>query len=280
MEAQETVPPVTHVSVEELLDGVSLDAASPVPVYYQLHEAVRARLTAGEPPPGTRLPTEREIAGALAVSRMTVRKALDRLEREGLLRRRRRAGTYVAEPRVAAGLRLAAGFTAELGGRGHRIATRVVDLAAVRPPAAVRRSLAVPDEAGAVVRLRRVRSLDGVPATFETAWLPTALCAPLLGVDLTDRSLYATLRERCGLVPGTATEQLSATTLDDYEARQLGQPAGSPAFLVERTTLDDRDRPIEHVKSLLRADRFVFTATLDLEVAASPLTARPEVVHP
>lgn len=248
------------------LDGVTLDAGTPVPVYYQIQEALRARL--GDLAPGVRLPTERAVAEALGVSRMTVRKAMGRLEREGLLQRRQGDGTYVAERRVMARLRTVAGFSAALGERGRRMTTRVLDLAAARPTAAVRAALLVPDRPDAVIRLRRIRSLDGVPATFESSWLPMADCAALLDVDLTDRSLYATLEQRCGLVPASATEELSATTLDGFEAEQLQQRAGSPAFFVERTTRDGRDRPIEHVASLLRADRFTFSAALDLQVAA------------
>jgi GntR family transcriptional regulator len=113
--------------------------------------------------------------------------------------------------------------------------------------------------------LRRVRSLDGLPVTLETVWLPAELCSPLLTLNMTDRSLYATLRDLLGIEPRHATERLTATLLDEFEASELDQRLGEPALLVERTTTDAAGRGVEAVKTLLRADRFSFTAQLDLE---------------
>ncbi|MBN9612342.1 MAG: GntR family transcriptional regulator, partial [Actinobacteria bacterium] len=120
-------------------------------------------------------------------------------------------------------------------------------------------------ERDSAVMLRRVRSLDGSPAVLETVWLPADLCAPLLQMKMEDRSLFTVLRDSLGLVPHHATERLSATVLDDFEANELERRAGDPALLVERRTRMADGRPLEVVKSLLRADRFSFTTELDLE---------------
>lgn len=254
-----------------LLAGLRVDHDAPVPVYYQLQEAVRDRLAGGLLAAGTRLPTEREVAQALGVSRMTVRRALARLEREGLLVRRQGDGTYVAEPKVESGVRFLSGFTAELAARGHRTRTRVLDRCATRPDAVVARLLDVPDTGETAIRLQRVRLLDGTPITLETAWLPAATCHPILGLDLHDRSLYEVLAEVAGVRPAHAVERLTATVLDDFEAGHLDRPAGSAAFLVERTTTGSDGRPMEHVRTLLRADRFAFTTELELAPAPADL---------
>lgn len=119
--------------------------------------------------------------------------------------------------------------------------------------------------------LRRVRSLDGTPAMLETVWLPAELCSPILEMRMEDRSLYSVLRDVLGIVPHRAVERLSATVLDEFEANELDRQPGGPALLIERDTFDADDRPIEAVKSLLRADRFSFKTELDLAAApASP----------
>lgn len=249
----------------ERLRSVDLDASSPVPVYYQLFEAIRAQLDTGSFTAGSKLPTERAIAELLSISRQTVRHALARLERDGLVHRRQGDGTYVSEPRVEGSLRFLSSFTSELSQRGVRVRSRVLDLRRLAPPSAVAAELQVAHAKDSAVMLRRVRSLDGVPAVFETVWLPADLCAPLLDMNMEDRSLFATLRDTLGLVPHRATERLSATILDDFEANELERRAGDPALLVERRTQMDSGRPLEVVKSLLRADRFSFTTELDLE---------------
>ncbi len=249
---------------ESLLEGLSVDHESPVPAYYQLEEAIRARLVSGGLQPGMRLPVEREIARHLSVSRMTVRHALGRLEREGLLVRRRGDGTYVAEPKVETDLRFLSGFSSEVEAMGHRVRSRVLDFGLTRPDPAVRKLLAVPAGPETVIRLRRIRDLDGVPSTLETSWLPAWMCQPILGSDLTDRSLYQVLAETVGVRPAHAEERLTATVLDEFEAGHLRRPQGSAAFLIEQLSFDHDDRPMEYVKNLLRADRFVFKTTLDL----------------
>ena len=257
-------------SAEAPFREIELDSTSPVPVYYQLYESLRTQLGTEQFPSGIKLPTERTIAEILGVSRQTLRRAFSRLEREGLLFRRQGAGTYVSEPRVEGSLRFLKGFTHEIGDRGLRVRSRVLDFRLVKPPSSVGEVLG--SGKAVAVMLRRVRSLDGVPATLETVWLPADLCEPLLSLNMTDRSLYATLRDQLGIEPRHAKERLTATLLDEFEAGELEQRPGEPALLVERTSLDADGRCIEVVKTLLRADRFSFTADLDLE--------REAVIHP
>ncbi|MGV8845747.1 GntR family transcriptional regulator [Tessaracoccus sp.] len=257
--------------------AVELESHSPVPAYYQLYEALRSQLGTAEFPSGSKLATERTIAESFGISRQTVRQAFSRLEREGLIFRRQGDGTYVSEPRVITGLKFLRGFTREIEARGLRVLSVVLDLRLARPPHAVSDSLGIPSDESAVM-LRRVRYLDGVPATLETVWMPADLGTPLLSINMTDRSLYATLRE-FGIEPQSATETLTATVLDEFEAGELDQRPGEPALLVERSTHDAQGRCIEVVTSLLRADRFSFTAQLNLEreavIQPSPIDNHP-----
>lgn len=247
--------------------AIELDADSPVPVYYQLYEALRSQLGIDPFAPGARLSTERSIADSAGVSRQTVRQALARLEREGLIHRRQGDGTYVSEPRLEGSLRILSGFTSELSRRGVRVRNRVLDLRLVTPPAAVAATLGIDSTRDGAVMLRRVRILDGAPAALETVWLPAARCIALLDIQMENRSLYATLRE-LGIEPHRAVERLSATVLDEFESSELDRRPGEAALLVERTTYDRDNHPVEAVKSLLRADRFSFSAELDLDTTS------------
>lgn len=246
------------------LRAIELDPSSPVPVYYQLFEAIRALLGSDGFMAGAKLPTERAIAELLGISRQTVRHAFARLERDGLVYRRQGDGTYVSQPRVEGSLRFLSSFTSEVSQSGHRVRSEVLDLRLVTPPESISEQLRLGNPKDGAVMLRRVRSLDGIPAMLETVWLPAELCAPILQLGMEDRSLYSVLRDTLGLVPHRATERLSATVLDDFEANELDRRPGDPALLVERITVDEARRPLEAVKSLLRADRFSFSTELDL----------------
>ena len=239
----------------------SIDAESPVPAYYQLYEALRAEIVSRHEP-GARVPNERTIAAQIGVSRTTLRQAFTRLEWDGLLHRRQGDGTYIAERRVAHDVRYLHGFTREFTARGSRVRSQILSVRSAQAPASLRETLGVagPDSA---VELRRVRWLDGSPASLETVWLPRPMCDAILEEDLTDRSLYATLAT-LGIVPTHGNETLTATTLDEFEAQHLEQRPGAPAMLVERAAFDSQDRCVECVKTLLRADRFAIHTPLDL----------------
>lgn len=247
----------------DALSDAAPDGFSPIPAYYQVYEALRAKLVDGSVPPGAKLPTERVLAEHLRISRATLRQALDRLELDGLIVRRQGNGTFVGEPRIEHDMQYLRGFTSEFARRGRRVESTVLSLRTAPAPGRLRATLGVGRQADAVVELRRIRSLDGVPMSLETVWLPAHRCAGLLDYDLNRGSLYSALHE-LGVVPVRAEETLTATVLDEYEAEHLEQQPGVGSLLIERTTYDAAGDCVECVRTLLRADRFQVRTTLDL----------------
>lgn len=247
------------------------------PLYVQVREAIESYIEEDDLSHGTQLPVERSLAEALGVSRITVRKAYEGLERRGVAARRRGAGTFVVRTRVQGNLRLLSGFTDEVDsgepdGLEASVRTRVLELGYHAPTAAVRRELEVGGDAMSTIRLVRVRYIGDVPSTYEVSWMPAAIGAPLLGVDMTDRSLFRLLVGEHGLALDHATETLRATALDQFEAEHLECEAGTPVFAVNRTTFDADGRPVEYAETLLRGDRFYYATTLH---AADQLLADP-----
>jgi GntR family transcriptional regulator len=245
----------------DVFAGLAIDAASAVPIYYQVEEQLRDRIESGELPEGTRLPAERDIAAHLGISRMTLRQALTRLANDGLIAARRGGGTVVTRRRLVGSLSLLDSFSGEARAQGRAPTSRLVDVERIDPDPELRRALQV-GARGSVIRVRRVRVLDGEPVGLQTAYLPAHLCAGVLEADLERLPLYQVLREECGLTPAEGKEVLSATVLDPWEAELIGGTTGQPAFLLKRTTKDVEGRPFEVVKSVLRGDRFSFEASL------------------
>lgn len=252
----------------------AIDVDGPVPIYYQLQEWLGERIGDGELCPGSQLPSEREFADHLGISRMTVRQAIDRLVRQGRLERRRGQGTFVTPPKVTGDLTRLRSASSELQAHGRRSTVVVLDVMPATPRGAVRRRLGLDASPDAAVRLRRVRMADGVPSSMETSWLPRYLCASLLTADLVGRSLNDVLQRDCGLTLARATERLTVISLDEYEAAQLHSDPGAPAFLLERTTFDAANRPVEYVKTVLRGDLYAFETALDSNDATASAVPR------
>ena len=236
----------------------------PAPLYYQLQQAVRDRIAAGEWRPGDQIPTIREFGQIYGVSRITVVQALHSLAREGLLTRRQGKGVFVAEPKIEQGPIRLLSFTDDITRRGHRPATRTLDLhrEPASPEVAARLGLTGTDS---VIVLDRLRLADGEPMGFQRAFLPERL-VPGLADSQPVESLYRLLRDRYGVVPTRATETFEPIVLDRETARLLGTVPGSPAFAVERITRDQSDRVFEFVRSTMRGDRYKVL----LELVAPP----------
>lgn len=239
--------------------GRSRSTAEPL-AYLRLRRALRNVLTARGPEPGQALPSERDLAQSLALSRVTVRKALTALIDDGVLVQRRGAGTFVARRIVKPMARLSS-FTEDLAERGMQPRSRI--LARKRDVANAEEARAMGLAAGALVlRIDRVRYDGDEPLALEHAVVPAGvLDDPALVVD----SLYAALELR-GARPQHALQRLRAVALDARQARWLKVPTGSAGLAIERRgTLDD-GRVVELTHSWYRGDRYDFVAELHAQV--------------
>lgn len=252
---------VVDDTAHDFIGGYRIDRDSPVPAYYQLQDWLTQRIESGDLVPGTRLPTERDLTQFLGISRSTLRQALDRLARDGLLERRQGAGSFVASPRFVGEIGAVRGLSVELADQGSSSETAVLGVEWLVAPPNAREALEIP-AAGGAIRVRRVRSVEGTPLSFETSWLHGGHCMPILSIDLTGRSLNQVLTEHCGLDLDRAVERITATVTDEFESEQLQVPLRTPAFRVQRTTWTTTGQAVEFVTSVVRGDRFSFEATL------------------
>jgi GntR family transcriptional regulator len=212
---------------------------------------------------GDALPPERELAARFQVSRMTLRRAVEELVREGRLERRHGAGTFVAEPKIAQGLAVTS-FSEDMRQRGAVPSSRTLAVDEVLAGAQLGRRLEIsPGER--VTRVARLRLADGAPMAVETLHVPQAVAPGLTGEMLADRSFYDLLASDYGVVLGRGLQTIEATVTDETESQLLEVPLHSPAFLFERTSRATDGRVVEFVRSVYRGDRYQFT--LDLHPA-------------
>nr|WP_211658293.1 GntR family transcriptional regulator [Phytoactinopolyspora halophila] len=230
----------------------------PVPKHRQLREILLA-MVEGELVPDAPIPSEREIVQRFGVSRATVREAVGRLVAEGRLYRVRGKGTFVSAPKVESQMHLSS-FTEDMRRRGHKPSTVVLgaDETVAPPPARAALGLDVTDRA---FRIERLRSADGAPMAHEVSWLPASPLPGLLERDLTS-SVYSILAHDYGRVLDSAAQTVWAEGADPLRARLLRVPAAAP-LLVFRKTSYASGRPLEHVTSWYRADRYQVHMTLD-----------------
>lgn len=237
-----------------------LDPASREPVYQQLAQLLGAAIQSGQVPVGFVLPPEPEFARQLGISRHTVSQALGDLARRGLVTRRRRVGTVVAQPYIEQPLGSLYSFLRTLTAQGHLPVTRILSHRPVLDAQASPLLTGRPD--GLVLELTRLRLVDDEPFATETLYLPLSCGEALPSERLVREPLYDLLYEFCQIKVTRAVETLRPVTLEPLEATLLRLPTGDAAFLVERTSFA-AEQPVEHRRSLIRGDRYRFRVELE-----------------
>ena len=211
---------------------------------------------------GEAIPSERQLGVDLGVSRLTVRAALDELVREGYLVRRRGAGTFVAEPKVAKGTDVTS-FSDDMRMRGLVPASRTLDLRAIPAGARLGRILHVsPSEP--VLSVKRLRLADGEPMAIELLHVRQSLVPGLNAEDLEQSSFYDLLGSRYEVEIIGGTQTVEPTVTNDEESTVLGVPLHSPALLFERVTRASTGDVVEFTSSTYRGDRYRLVTELGI----------------
>lgn len=196
--------------------------------HQSIASALRDRIAAGEFGAGRHLPSESELGGHYAASRVTIRKALEQLRQEGLVDSRQGFGWFVAADPVRQSLGRLETIEQQLASLGRPTARRVLDFGFVEAPAPAAAVLGP----GRVLEVRRVNVVDGLPWARVTVWCPEALSARLSLADVE----RATFHELLDVELAGATQTISARAVDAADAEVLGVPLGSPALVCDRVT--------------------------------------------
>ncbi|WP_224391112.1 GntR family transcriptional regulator [Pseudonocardia sp. ICBG1293] len=231
--------------------GAPVDRGSPVPLYFQVATRLRAMVESGQLPAGSRLPGESELVGRLGATRPTLRRAVSYLVEQGVLARKRGAGTRVLPPPPARPVDLT-GLHDDLlrAGRAPRTVLRGCTTGPVDD--GVARALGVPPGTVAT-RIERLRLADGEPLALMTNVVPVSVL-PLRTEDLVAHGLYALLRS-AGHAPRRARQIVGARAATAQEAAALGEAAGAPLLRTVRTAWDESGHAVEHGVHLHRPDR-------------------------
>jgi GntR family transcriptional regulator len=238
-------------------DLIKIDRQAKIPLYHQISQNLRELILDGQVQPGETVPSEWELSDLYGVSRLTVRRALDELAREGWLIRRHGVGTFVANPTVAQIVPGKLSFTQKMRRIGRTPSSRLVSMKVI--PAA--------DEVATYLRLEvdtpvtelvRVRLADGEPIMLETACLSQARFPDLTEANLGDGSLYEFLSDRYQVTVVAVDQTLQPILLTSQEAQLLDAEAGSPALLSEVVAFTEDDVPIEYSWSVTRGDKCKF----------------------
>lgn len=238
-----------------------LQSAGSGPLYVKLRQSLEEAIRSGKLEHGDALPAERDLADYANVSRVTVRKAVDDLVRDGLLSRKHGSGTFVVKPmsRVEQPLTKLTSFTEDMARRGLVTKSEWLERGLFHPTPEEMMMLGLAPGTR-VARLGRLRMGNDMPLAIEHASISVEF---LPDPEAVTGSLYAEL-EKKNARPVRAIQRISACNMKNPDAGLLAVPVGSAGLSIERVSYLASGRVVEVTRSLYRGDAYDFVAELSL----------------
>lgn len=241
----------------------------------QISTWLRTRIEDGTYEPGDRLPSESALGTQFSVSRITVRRALQTLEADGLIVRRQGRGSFVNAPRVRQGLVRLTDFAEDMEQAGLRPSSQVLSFKPERASPFVAARLGL-DDGAAVCRLDRLRLGNGEPIALDRTWLPPSYAHLLDGHDLEQGTIYQILEAHHDVPILRGRYRIEAVDAPADVAELLGVPRRRALLRIERVSFTTGDQRVYYQRRYYRSDRVAYDLTLERSPdEASPRRGMP-----
>lgn len=235
---------------------LAIDHKSPVPLHIQTENLLRELIKAPEYQNGKILPNEVVLAKKLAISRTTLRIAINKLVFEELLIRKKKVGTKVLQTKMSSKSKNWLSFSQEMAARGIVIKNYELHLSWVYPDEALANFF----DMGAdkkVLKLERVRGNVRKPFVYFVSYFHPRI--GLTGEEDFKRPLYEMLELEHHVIADLSKEEISVKIADKAIAKKLEVDPGSPLLFRKRFVYDQAERPIEYNLGYYKAESFVYT---------------------
>lgn len=242
--------------VSNIIMHYSIDHQSAVPLHTQAENLLRQLITEEQYQNGKNIPNEVDLANMLSISRTTLRIAINKLVLEGLLIRKKKAGTKVAQGAVSSKSNNWLSFSQEMKLRGIPIKNFELHVSWELPDTKLAAFFNIAQDQP-VLKMERVRGRPEEPFVFFVSYFH-----PRVGLTPDDdfkRPLYELLEQEHGIIATLSKEEIMATGAVELVAKKLLVPVGSPILFRKRFVYDQEERPIEYNIGYYKADSFIYT---------------------
>ncbi|WP_214225275.1 GntR family transcriptional regulator [Pedobacter sp. B4-66] len=235
---------------------IALNHKSPIPLHIQAEELLRRMIADPQFQNGKLLPNEIDLANQLAISRTTLRQALNKLVYEGLLIRKKGVGTKVADAMISSKSVNWLSFSQEMKARGIPIKNFELHVSWIYPEEVIANFFNIKTDQK-ILKLERLRGRPEGPFVYFVSYFHPR--TGLTGEEDFKRPLYDILQADYNIISELSKEEISAKAADKFIAAKLETEPGSPILFRKRFVYDQADRPIEYNLGYYKADSFVYT---------------------
>ncbi|GFH43411.1 GntR family transcriptional regulator [Lactococcus hodotermopsidis] len=235
--------------------------------YVEISNYFRNKIVEGKYKANDKLPSESEVGAKFDASKMTVKKAIDILVDEGIVSKRRGAGTFVKSinPIEMEQMVMANQFRGTTAlNPNHDVTSTVHLFETVKSPENVASKLNIAQNAP-VYKIERVRNIDGKPVVMETTYMPVAI-VPSLSLGDVESSIYDYLEHELKLAISTARRIITVRKATTLESERLSLEPHDPVAVVEQVGFLNNGSAFEYSFSVHRYDEYAFEIILHRKV--------------
>jgi len=228
------------------------------PLYIQVKNWVLERIESGDFKLGEKIPTELELESKLGVSRGTIREAFRDLITEGYVIRIPGKGTFIkSREKDTWSIDTLVSVADAFDQKKISYTTKIIDLKTEKADSEISLKLKLGNNSD-IIRINRVRSIDGRPVHLSTSFLPIELGFPLLSLDLRDKSLYKVMDEVLGIKIERVERIVHAKLADAWETRHLNLTGVSAILVLIGTAYNPLGIPVETSIARFSSENFKF----------------------
>ncbi len=256
-------------TVFSLKQRQALSKDLPTPLYFQLYKLLKNGILDGTFINGSQLPTEGQLAEEFGVSRITSKRAMDELAREGLVERHRGRGTHVTHTSTTTPIHAPmVGLLQEIESIGQSTTAITLQCRMAQPPKKIRQLIGL-DEDKSILHLRRVREYENKRFGYYSSWTKLVDLPEDPSVfEHTPRMSY--FRSK-GFKVSFIKQSLTACAANAEAARALRVERGTALLSLTRLSFKNRhsqDYPIDYLRVLYHPERFEYRIDLELDIDA------------
>ena len=209
------------------------------------------------------LPSERDLAEIIGVSRTSVRKAIEYLKYEGLVETRPNSGIYIKKNKMVMDLTDLMSFSEAMRRKKISYETRLISSGIIEADKSLTQifNIRLGDP---VYQLIRLRILDERPYLYQIVYLDYGRFKGIEGYDFSKESQYQIMEKEYGVKIIHGEERIDTTYVSSLEAKTLKIEEGSPAFFLVSQNYDQDDRLTEYTKQIVRYDMITYQKKLNL----------------
>jgi GntR family transcriptional regulator len=237
---------------------MEIDKSSVIPLYYQLADVLKSKITSHLIKPGETLPSESSLIKEYEISRGTIRQALQLLTQEGLIERYPGRGSFVCPLKINHDAAREMGFYSQsMEDAGKVPSAKILDFIEIPVQKFIQEKLGL-NEKDTVIFIKRLRYADDEPVSLENTYFIKDVGQKLYDEDLTG-SIYKILQEKYKFVIERSQNSIEATIVDNETANLIGVARNSPILVVRRLVFFPEGKPYEYSKDIFRADKIRFS---------------------